>query len=128
MIQIIDVHKSYTKDHETIKGVSFEVHEGQIFGLLGPNGAGKTTLMQMLGCTTPVRDYSAGRWLWNSEKRDLMIFSSYSNRAMIYDEAIYEMNRSGVVYNYDLEGKKIKQIPSAALLKQFLEELSRFSR
>ena len=48
MIQIIDVHKSYTKDHETIKGVSFEVHEGQIFGLLGPNGAGKTTLMQML--------------------------------------------------------------------------------
>lgn len=48
MIQLKDVHKSYTKDHETIKGVSFEVHEGQIFGLLGPNGAGKTTLMQMI--------------------------------------------------------------------------------
>lgn len=48
MIQLIDVHKSYTKDHETIKGVSFEVHKGQIFGLLGPNGAGKTTLMQMI--------------------------------------------------------------------------------
>ena len=48
MIQLIDVHKSYTKDHETIKGVSFEVQEGQIFGLLGPNGAGKTTLMQMI--------------------------------------------------------------------------------
>ena len=48
MIQLIDVHKSYTKEHETIKGVSFEVHEGQIFGLLGPNGAGKTTLMQMI--------------------------------------------------------------------------------
>ena len=48
MIQLTDVHKSYTKDHETIKGVSFEVHEGEIFGLLGPNGAGKTTLMQMI--------------------------------------------------------------------------------
>ncbi|MCR4557797.1 MAG: ABC transporter ATP-binding protein [Saccharofermentans sp.] len=48
MIQLVDVHKSYTKDHETIKGVSFEVREGQIFGLLGPNGAGKTTLMQMI--------------------------------------------------------------------------------
>ena len=45
---MIQFHKSYTKDHETIKGVSFEVHEGQIFGLLGPNGAGKTTLMQMI--------------------------------------------------------------------------------
>ena len=48
MIKLVDVHKSYTKEHETIKGVSFEVSEGQIFGLLGPNGAGKTTLMQMI--------------------------------------------------------------------------------
>lgn len=48
MIKLVDVHKSYTKELETIKGVSFEVHEGQIFGLLGPNGAGKTTLMQMI--------------------------------------------------------------------------------
>lgn len=44
----MDVHKSYTKDKETIKGVSFEVKKGEIFGLLGPNGAGKTTLMQMI--------------------------------------------------------------------------------
>ena len=48
MIKVVDVHKSYTKENETIKDVSFEVHEGQIFGLLGPNGAGKTTLMQMI--------------------------------------------------------------------------------
>ena len=48
MIKLTDVHKSYTKEHETIKGVSFEVREGEIFGLLGPNGAGKTTLMQMI--------------------------------------------------------------------------------
>ena len=30
MIKLVDVHKSYTKEHETIKGVSFEVSEGQI--------------------------------------------------------------------------------------------------
>lgn len=48
MIRLVDVHKSYTKEKETIKGVSFKVNEGQIFGLLGPNGAGKTTLMQMI--------------------------------------------------------------------------------
>ena len=48
MIKLVDVHKSYTKDKETIKGVSFEVKKGEIFGLLGPNGAGKTTLMQMI--------------------------------------------------------------------------------
>lgn len=48
MISVNDVHKSYTKNKETIKGVSFEVKDGMIFGLLGPNGAGKTTLMQMI--------------------------------------------------------------------------------
>ena len=34
---------------EAVKGASFEVGEGEIFGLLGPNGAGKTTLLRMLG-------------------------------------------------------------------------------
>jgi sodium transport system ATP-binding protein len=33
---------------EAVKGVSFEVREGEIYGLLGPNGAGKTTLLRML--------------------------------------------------------------------------------
>ena len=48
MIKVKDIHKSYTKDTETLKGISFEIGEGTIFGLLGPNGAGKTTLMQII--------------------------------------------------------------------------------
>jgi ABC-2 type transport system ATP-binding protein len=38
------------KDLTAVKGVSFEVGEGEIFGFLGPNGAGKTTTINML-CT-----------------------------------------------------------------------------
>ncbi len=34
---------------EAVKGVTFTVEPGEIFGLLGPNGAGKTTLLRMLG-------------------------------------------------------------------------------
>ena len=48
VISVKDLHKSYTKNTETIKGVSFEVGDGEIYGLLGPNGAGKTTLMLMI--------------------------------------------------------------------------------
>ena len=48
VISVNDLHKSYTKNTETIKGVSFEVGHGEIYGLLGPNGAGKTTLMLMI--------------------------------------------------------------------------------
>ena len=36
------------KDVEAVRGVSFEVERGELFGLLGPNGAGKTTTIKML--------------------------------------------------------------------------------
>lgn len=48
MITVDNVRKNYTKTVETLKGVSFKVNEGEIYGLLGPNGAGKTTLMQII--------------------------------------------------------------------------------
>ncbi|MGC2192623.1 MAG: ATP-binding cassette domain-containing protein [Candidatus Dormiibacterota bacterium] len=44
-----DLKKSY-KEIEAVRGVSFEVATGEIFGFLGPNGAGKSTTISML-CT-----------------------------------------------------------------------------
>src|SRR5438128_6643335 len=37
-----------TKTIEAVRGIDFEVAEGELFGLLGPNGAGKTTTIKML--------------------------------------------------------------------------------
>lgn len=39
---------------EAVKGVSFSVAEGEIFGLLGPNGAGKSTLIRMMTTLIPL--------------------------------------------------------------------------
>jgi ABC-2 type transport system ATP-binding protein len=46
-IVVRDVHKSYG-DVDALRGVSFEVEAGEVFGLLGPNGAGKTTTVEIL--------------------------------------------------------------------------------
>lgn len=42
---------------EAVRGASFEVREGEIFGLLGPNGAGKTTTLE---CLAGLREADAG--------------------------------------------------------------------
>jgi len=47
IVTVEGLRKSY-KDHEVLKGVSFEVKEGGIFALLGSNGAGKTTIINIL--------------------------------------------------------------------------------
>jgi ABC-2 type transport system ATP-binding protein len=46
-IQVRDLRKSYGP-LEAVKGLSFEVRRGEVFGLLGPNGAGKTTTVEIL--------------------------------------------------------------------------------
>ena len=47
VLEVKDVHKHIGKS-EIIKGISFSVKEGEIFGFLGPNGAGKTTTIRMM--------------------------------------------------------------------------------
>mgnify|MGYP001380044562 CR=1 FL=1 len=47
IIEVKNIVKTY-KNVKALKGVSFEVKEGEIFGLLGPNGAGKTTLLEIM--------------------------------------------------------------------------------
>ena len=58
MIEAIDLKRTYrtstglfrrrSLDVEAVRGVSFAVQQGELFGLLGPNGAGKTTTIKML--------------------------------------------------------------------------------
>ena len=55
VIKVEGLYKSYGPV-EALRGVSFEVEEGEVFGLLGPNGAGKTSTVEILeGMRTPDR-------------------------------------------------------------------------
>ena len=58
VVEAIDLKRTYrtttgtfrrrSLEVEAVRGVSFEIAEGELFGLLGPNGAGKTTTIKML--------------------------------------------------------------------------------
>lgn len=47
IISVNNLVKKYG-DFEAVKGISFDVFEGEIFGLLGPNGAGKSTTLEII--------------------------------------------------------------------------------
>ena len=47
IIKVENLVKRYG-DLEAVRGISFDVYEGEIFGLLGPNGAGKTTTLEII--------------------------------------------------------------------------------
>jgi ABC-2 type transport system ATP-binding protein len=46
-IAVRDLKKSYGT-YQALRGISFDIKEGEVFGLLGPNGAGKTTTIEIL--------------------------------------------------------------------------------
>ncbi|GAI37667.1 unnamed protein product, partial [marine sediment metagenome] len=47
ILQVQDLKKTYGKI-QALKGVSFDVPEGSVFGILGPNGSGKTTMLSII--------------------------------------------------------------------------------
>jgi ABC-2 type transport system ATP-binding protein len=52
IIQVNNLIKKYG-DFEAVKGISFDVSQGEIFGLLGPNGAGKSTTLEIIETLRP---------------------------------------------------------------------------
>jgi ABC-2 type transport system ATP-binding protein len=59
IISVKDLKKNYG-NFSAVKGISFDVLEGEIFGLLGPNGAGKSTTLEII---ETLRDKSSGKVL-----------------------------------------------------------------
>ena len=56
IIEVKNLVKNYG-DFQAVKGISFDVKEGEIFGLLGPNGAGKSTTLEII---ETLRDKTSG--------------------------------------------------------------------
>lgn len=92
---------------EAVKGISFEVEEGEIIGFLGPNGAGKTTTIKMLsGILFPTSGEATvlGYVPWERKKEFKMQFSIVmgqknqlwwdlpANESLYLNKCIYEID------------------------------------
>ncbi len=92
--------------------VTFEVHEGEIFGFLGANGAGKTTAMRMLcGLSQPSAGHAtvAGYDVATQHEEVKRHIGYMSQKFSLYDDLTVEENLILFGGIYGMSSKKVKQ-------------------
>jgi ABC-2 type transport system ATP-binding protein len=92
VIEVDELGKVYAGGVEAVKGISFEVAPGEVFGLLGPNGAGKSTTIGML--TTTVRPTSGTARLagFDVGKQPL---AARSVSSVVFQDSVVDRSLSG---------------------------------
>ena len=91
-IEAEGLRKTYPGGVEAVKGIDFEVSEGEVFGLLGPNGAGKSTTVGML-TTTIVPTAGTARLAGHDVARSPLLARSVSS--VVFQEAVVDRGLTG---------------------------------
>ncbi|HUA05036.1 MAG TPA: ATP-binding cassette domain-containing protein [Solirubrobacteraceae bacterium] len=91
-IEAQGLRKTYPGGVEAVKGIDFEVSEGEVFGLLGPNGAGKSTTVGML-TTTIVPTAGSARLVGHDVARSPLLARSVSS--VVFQEAVVDGGLTG---------------------------------
>jgi ABC-2 type transport system ATP-binding protein len=110
MVQTRDLQKCFG-DFEAVKGLTFEVHHGEIFGLLGPNGAGKSTTFRMLCGLLSVSagDISvAGHDLRHSPSRARARLGYMAQQFSLYGQLSVQENLTFFGRAYGLGGNQLR--------------------
>ena len=113
MPAILEVHNLVKKygDFTAVKGISFDIKEGEVFSLLGPNGAGKTTTISVLSTlyTPSGGDAIVGGHSVSKEPMAVRnLIGVVPQDLAIYDDLTARENLSFWGQMYGLSGQKLK--------------------
>ena len=111
IIQVENLTKTFG-DFTAVKGITFDVYKGEIFGFLGANGAGKTTAMKMLiGISKPTSGSAIVAGLDVATQADLVKKSIgyMSQKFSLYDDLTIKENITFFGGIYGLSRKQIKE-------------------
>ena len=122
-----DLIKIYGK-RTVVKGVSFEVNQGEIVGLLGPNGAGKTTSLYMI--TGLIKPNGGKIFLDDEEITDLPMFKRsqkglgyLAQEASVFRKMSVEDNIMSVMEHTDLTKEQRKERLESLIAEFRLEKV-----
>ena len=123
MATILEVQNLVKKygDFTAVKGVSFDIQEGEVFSLLGPNGAGKTTTISVLStlfAPTSGHVTVGGHSVTESPMAVRKLIGIIPQELAIYDELTARENLVFWGKLYDLSGKTLK-----ARIDEVLEQI-----
>ncbi|GIW81105.1 MAG: ABC transporter ATP-binding protein [Gemmatales bacterium] len=115
---------------EALRGVTFDVGEGELFGLLGPNGAGKTTLLSIISCAIEPSEGCVrlfGQTVTPSHREVRRLIGIVPQELAIYDQLTARENLAFFGSLYDIQGSRlddrVNQVLQAVGLFQQADQL-----
>lgn len=123
-IELKDVHFSYDKDTEVLKGVSFRANQGEVTAVVGESGSGKTSILRLI---SRLYDYNSGKILIDS--KDIQNISTKSlfekisvvfQDVTLFNSSIMENIRIG---RQNATEDEVKLAAKLANCSEFIEKL-----
>jgi ABC-2 type transport system ATP-binding protein len=93
VVEVSELRKTYPGGVEAVKGITFDVGAGEVFGLLGPNGAGKSTTIGMLTTTIAPTGGSARLAGFDVASEPL---KARSVSSVVFQEAVVDRTLTGL--------------------------------
>jgi simple sugar transport system ATP-binding protein len=113
LLRLENIHKRFGQVH-AVKGVSMDVHKGEVVGLIGNNGAGKSTLIKTIIGVSPA---TSGKFYWDGE--EVEIRSIKDSRALGI-EAVYQeqavFDQLSIVKNVFMGREIVKKVGPLRIL------------